>query len=73
MPKKDDDKKVAVTDFVAKRPDRYRIAKGRSVICRRGTLVEGQDIKASDLSNKGEDAQADLDRLIERGYVEAYK
>jgi hypothetical protein len=73
---KDEKKKAPVTDFVAKRPDRYRVCEGKSVLTLKGMKVgktDGKDksdpIEAGDLSG----GQADLDRLIENGHVEKYQ
>jgi hypothetical protein len=66
---KEDKKKAPVTDFVAKRPDRYRVAAGKSVLTLKGMKAEKDPIEAGDLSG----GDADLERLVERGYVEKYK
>jgi hypothetical protein len=66
---KEDKKKAPITDFVAKRPDRYRVAAGKSVATLRGIKAEKDPIEAGDLSG----GDADLERLVERGYVEKYK
>lgn len=47
----------------------YSIADGKSLVCGRGVLGPGEEIKPSDLAAKEEDGRAQLDELASKGYV----
>lgn len=68
--KAEEEKKVEKVDFQPPpRAPKYRIAKGRSVTCLKGTLDEGDRIEASYLPDEGDEA---FNKLVDRGIVEKY-